>query len=50
MTRAWTAAHDSLISWIGIADPGSRLYSINLSSGAEAIDGLCPVVSHKAAR
>ena len=28
------------------ADSGSRLeYSINLSAGDEALDGLCPVVS-----
>ena len=46
MTSARAAPHDALAHWIAIADSGSRLeYSINLSAGNEAIDGLCPVVS-----
>jgi hypothetical protein len=33
---------------IAIGDPGSRPeYSIHLSAGTEAIDALCPVVSHR---
>ena len=51
MTSARTAPHDALVHWIAIADSVSRLeYSINLSAGNEAIDGVCPVVSHRAAR